>query len=214
MKKFSTLLLALLGTGAPAFAQNTFDGFYVGPTLHSAIEQHSISHPIAGHSVGEDHKETHHQVAAVLGYGKTLPLEDFPLYLGLEAYIPLQGAKANKEIESLINGVRSRHKHEMKTIFPKEGALKIGVPIDEKVLLFGKIGMVHQKVTHKIAALNHSAERSGVTPLFGAGLSFAVNGKWLINGEYTTFKTEEHKKLLFGHKVNHQRFQVTVAYRF
>lgn len=203
MKKFLSLLMLLPG----AALASTFDGFYVGPTFSAATDAHTIG----GQDVYNTKKHDHKKIDAVIGYGVTF---DVPLYLGVEAYIPLRNETTSKKIDTVIGGVRAQNTHEITKDFPAEGVFKVGFPIDEKVMVYGKFGFVHQRFVHKVKDLNHYVAWSSSSPLYGAGLSFQVNGKWLLNGEFITYHTPKHNNLIFSHEHKHQRIQVTVAYRF
>lgn len=207
MKRIAALLGLFLSTTSLA---GTFEGFYAGPAFSAGTDHHIIG----GQGIHHKKKNDHKRIDAILGYGITLANKDIPLYLGVEAYIPLKNEHTSKEIESIIGGVRQKNTHELSKVFPAEGAFKIGFPIDEKVMVYGKIGFVHQRFKHKVQALNHSTSWTTTSPLYGAGLSLQVNGKWIINGEFTAHNTPTHNTLIFSHDHKHQRIQMTIGYRF
>lgn len=176
--------------------EKPFDGFYVGPSFSAATTYHAIGNTTVAKKKANEHKT----LDATLGYGITL--DKFPVYLGVEAYIPLQ----NENIKTDI--------HELTRNFPAEGAFKVGFLVDEKVMLYGKLGVVHQKLSYENKTANHKDSWDSTAPVYGAGLSFKLNEKWFINGEFVLHSSGGHKNTLISHEHNHQRIQITAAYRF
>ena len=208
MNKIATFFTALCTT--TAFANDTFDGSYAGLSLATTTNNYSISDQTLTHDKRQEKKT----LSLVAGYGQTL--KSFPLYIGgeLNMALPLGTQKDSFDISSVVLGQRASYTHTLQTKWPIEAALKVGYPIDTNVLLYGKAGLFHQQVHHKVSQLNHSSKKTLVSPLFGVGLSFAVNGKWMLHTDYTFSQASEHKSLIFSHKKDQQRIQLSVNYRF
>ena len=178
---------------------SSFDGFYIGPAFSATSDHHVLK--------DKSKKYEQKKVSAVIGYGTTLKQESFPLYLGIEATIPLKNDTFRKE----LSPTGGKEKHVLTKIFPAEGAVKIGYPLDDTILLYGKIGLVHQKFSHQVENINYRKSWHNVAPLYGAGMRFTVNNQWLLNGEFITYKS--NKKSSFSHENKHQRIQITLGYR-
>ena len=207
MKK---LLLTISSILSIAHAANSFDGFYAGPAVSTATDHHTLDN---GQGLYKKATNDHKKVDVVLGYGIILSPET-PLYIGLEAYIPLKNEQTSQDVDMVIGGVKRTDAHILKKIFPAEGAFKIGFLIDEKVMIFAKIGCTHQRMRHTAPTLNHNESWNTTTPLYGFGLTFKVNGHWLLHGEFIAHNASTQKALIFSHDYKHQRIQVSVSYRF
>ena len=181
---------------------------YLGGGLSSASGDHAITQQGVSKNIKHDNKHVH----GIVGYGwKFDDCEEHPWYVGVELHLPTKNTSLTKAIDSVIGGVRSSHKHEVKHTFPVEAHLKSGLYIDERVLLFGKLGLVHQRITHKAPTLNHSKSWQDASLLYGVGLSWDVNGKWKMTAEFIAHNTKEHKKGLKFKKVCGEATHSTVC---
>ena len=73
--------------------------------------------------------------------------------------------------------------------------------------------MVHQRITHKAPTLNHSKSWQDANLLYGAGVSWDVNGKWKMTAEFIAHNTKEHKTVIFEHQQKHNRLQFSLGYK-
>lgn len=193
-----------------AVAANAFDDFYVGPVFSSATEQHSIDSSGMNQKQNHDHKKAD----IVIGKGFAFTKYNVPFYVGGEVHIPLKNTNHSQDVTTLLGGQQQKHKHSIKKQFPFEASVKFGYFIDKSVVLFGKIGFVHQKTTHEVPTLNHKESANITSPVYGFGVMFTINGKWVVNGEFIAHGDKDHNHLIFKHKEKHHRVQMTLAYRF
>lgn len=187
-----------------------FNGFYAGPAFSANTDEHTIGHVVRHTKHNHDQKK----MGSVIGYGIQLRDDNFPLYLGIEVYIPLKNDVTSQDIPVLLQGKIQDVMHEISTLFPLEGSFMLGFPIDDNVMAYGKIGLSHKRIKHKVAALRHSATYTGTYPLYGGGLSFKVNGKWLIKTEFIAHGSQKKDNPVFTHEHHHHRVQVVMGYRF
>jgi len=210
MKPFFLALTAFLASSSLHAETPVFDGSYAGLSLSTTTNNYSIGDQTLTH----DNKQEKKTLSLVVGYGQML--QSFPLYIGAELNLPLPMAaqKDAFELSHVVLGQRNQYRHTLEPQWPIEAALKLGYPIDTNVLIYGKAGLFHQRLHHKVSGVNHSSKKILLSPLFGVGLSFAVNGKWMLHTDYTFSQAPEHKSLIFSHKKDQQRLQLSVTYRF
>ena len=189
-------------------AKNSLSGFYLGPELSVSSDQHTIS----SQGIHRKKKSDSKKVNIHIGYGKMVSEQ---LYLGAELTLPIKSDLIKtKKTALMLGGVRQNVEHEIKKHFPIDLTLKLGFPIDERVMLYGKVGFTHYRLTHKISSLGHSDTTTITFPVFGAGVAFHVNGKWVMKGEFVSTTAPKNKNSLFSHENKHQGIKFGVGYRF
>jgi opacity protein-like surface antigen len=229
MKKLSLLCagtLALSGVSSQIAAKSAFDGGYFGAGYSRTMSDHKMGIAAASRKG----KNNVNQFSLIAGYGQTISMGDVPLYIGVEGSALFGKNKTHKRIGG--------HRSESSTSIPIEAALRVGFPLlDDSLLVFGKGGVVFKSIDHKVQALRGAGDngridlrkpfsnKSGIiTPMLGAGLSYAVTDNWQINGEYIWHSQQKGSEKAFNpghparaincsHKVSSHRFEVSVRYK-